>query len=127
VTSAFFFGPRMWSRSGSTGTARSVIVFDVPSSARSLRLGDSRLTPVKISQDSAVEPIAAVSMPSLASARSVPVKASEAITSDTANPIPAAAPAPATAPQPTVGVTRPRLTLLTSHAAPAVPTGLPTR
>ena len=42
-------------------------------------------------------------------------------------PIPATVPAPATAPQPTDGRTRPWLSLLTSHAHPAVPSGLPTR
>ena len=65
-------------------------------------------------------------MPSLASASSVPVKASEAISSETVNPMPATAPTPMTAPQPTGGVSRPLVTLLTSHAVPAVPTGLPT-
>ena len=42
-------------------------------------------------------------------------------------PIPATVPVPATAPQPTDGRTRPWLSLLTSHAHPAVPSGLPTR
>ena len=65
-------------------------------------------------------------MPSLASARSVPVKASEAISSATVNPMPATVPTPSTAPQPTGGVSRRLVSLLTSHAVPAVPIGLPT-
>ena len=66
-------------------------------------------------------------MPSLASARVGPFSASEAISRDTVKPIPATAPAPATAPQPTDGRIRPWLSLVTSHAHPAVPSGLPTR
>ena len=66
-------------------------------------------------------------MPSFASARSFPVSASEAISSETVKPIPAAVPAPMTAPQPTGGWSRPRLSRVMSHALPAVPTGLPTR
>ena len=42
-------------------------------------------------------------------------------------PIPATVPAPMTAPQPTGGLSRPWLSLVTSHAQPAVPSGLPTR
>jgi hypothetical protein len=77
-----------------------------------------------------VRPVAhstAVKTPSLASARSTPLSASDAISSETVNPIPATAPAPATAPQPTGGRSRPWLSRVTSHAQPAVPTGLPTR
>ena len=70
--------------------------------------------------------IAPDSTPSFASARSVPVKARQAISSDTVNPIPATVPTPSTAPQPTGGASRRLVTLLTSHAVPAVPIGLPT-
>ena len=42
------------------------------------------------------------------------------------NPIPATVPTPMTAPQPTGGVSLRLVTLLTSQAVPAVPTGLPT-
>ena len=48
------FGPRMWSRSGSTGTARSVTVAAVPSSARSRVRGESRFSPPKTPQVSSV-------------------------------------------------------------------------
>ena len=64
-------------------------------------------------------------MPSLASASSVPVKARFAISSETANPMPARAPAPATETQPTGGRIRPRLALVTSQVTPVTPAGLP--
>ena len=98
----------------------------VPSSARSRVRGESLLRPRNTTQVSSVAMIAPDRMPSLASASSVPVKASEAISSATVKPIPATAPTPRTAPQPTGGVSRLLVTLLTSHAVPAVPTGLPT-
>ena len=65
-------------------------------------------------------------MPSFASASWLPWKASEAISRDTMNPMPATAPAPVTAAQPTGGRIRPRLTRVSSQAAPTVPAGLPT-
>ena len=116
----------MWSRSGSTGTARSVTVVAVPSSARSRVRGESRLRPRNTAQVSSVAQIAPDRMPSLASASSVPLKASEAISSATVNPIPATAPTPTTAPQPTGRRQPPLGHPATSHAAPAVPIGLPT-
>ena len=61
----------------------------------------------------------------MASASSVPWKASEAISSDTVKPIPAIVPVPSTAAQPTGGRMRPRLTVVTSQAIPVVPSGLP--
>ena len=87
----------------------------------------SRFTAWKMIQVRPVAHSAAVKTPSLASARSVPCRASDAISSETVNPIPATAPAPATAPQPTDGRSRPWLSRVTSQAQPAVPSGLPTR
>jgi hypothetical protein len=116
----------MWSRSGSTGTARSVTVIEVPSSARSRIRGDSFSSPWNTTQVSRVERSTADRMPSLASFSTAPVNASDAISSETVNPMPATVPTPSTAPQPTGGDSRPRVTLLTSQAVPAVPTGLPT-
>ncbi len=69
---------------------------------------------------------AAERIPTFASWSCVPPKASEAISSDTVKPTPPIAPAPATAAQPTGGRSRPRLIRVMSHAAPVVPTGLPT-
>ena len=99
----------------------------VPSSARSRGRMGSRFTARKMTQVRPVAHSAAVRMPSFASARSTPVSASDAISSDTVNPMPATAPAPATAPQPTGGRSRPWLNRVTRAAQPAVPTGLPTR
>ena len=99
----------------------------LPSSRRSRDRGGSRFTTRKMIQVRAVAPTAADRMPSLASARSVPCSARDAISSDTVNPIPATAPAPPTAPHPTGGRSRPRLNRVTSHAQAAVPAGLPTR
>lgn len=79
-----------------------------------------------MTQVSTAAPSAPDRMPSLASARVTPVKASEAISRETVNPIPATAPTPVTAPQPTGGASRPLVRRLTSQAAPTVPTGLPT-
>ena len=67
-----------------------------------------------------------VSTPSLASARCSPVNASDAISSDTVNPMPATAPPPSTDTHPTGGRIRPWLSLVTSPAAPVTPIGLPT-
>ena len=89
------------------------------------RLG-SRAVTLNTSQVTAEEHSAADRMPSLASASRVPWKASDAMSRDTVKPIPAMVPAPSTAAQPTGGRIRPRVTLLTSQAVPAVPTGLPT-
>ena len=52
-------------------------------------------------------------------------KASEAISRDTMKPMPAMAPAPVTAAQPTGGRIAPRLTRVSSQAAPTVPAGFP--
>ena len=98
----------------------------VPYSARSLVRGESLPMPRNTSQVSSVAQIAPESTPSFASARSLPVKASEAMSSDTVNPMPATVPTPSTAPQPTGGARRRLVSLLTSHAMPAVPIGLPT-
>ena len=125
VTGAFI-GPRMWSRSGSTGTARSVTCSAVPRRARIFSRLGSRMVALNTSQVTADEHSAADRMPSLASASRVPWKASAAMSSDTVKPIPAMVPAPSTAAQPTGGWIRPRVSLLTSQAAPVVPTGLPT-
>ena len=99
----------------------------VPSSARSRVRTGSRFTSRKTIQVSTDAATAADRMPSFASASVSPVSASDAISRDTVKPIPATVPAPTTAPQPTDGRTRPWLSLVTSHAHPAVPSGLPTR
>ena len=99
----------------------------MPSSARNLARTGSRFTRLKVPQVRAAAATTAERMPSLASASVGPVSASEAISRDTVKPIPATVPAPATAPQPTEGRIRPLLSLVTSHAHPAVPSGLPTR
>ena len=54
------------------------------------------------------------------------MKASDAISSETVNPMPATAPPPSTDTHPTGGRMRPRLSLVTSAAAPVMPIGLPT-
>ena len=69
---------------------------------------------------------AALSTPSLASSSSRPLNASVAIRIETVKPIPAIAAPPRTDAQPTGGRIRPRLTRVTSHVEPAIPTGLPT-
>ena len=100
---------------------------EVPSSAWSRRRQGSPCTTRNTSQVSNDAPSAADKMPSFASARVSPDNASEAISSETVNPIPATAPTPVTAPHPTGGVTRPRVSRASSHAMPHVPIGLPTR
>ena len=60
-------------------------------------------------------------MPTLASASSASWKASEAISRDTMNPMPAMVPTPVTAAQPTGGRILPRLIRARSHAAATVP------
>ena len=67
-----------------------------------------------------------VRMPSLASARCSPVKASEAISSETVNPMPATAPPPSTDTHPTGGRMRAVAELGHQAAAPVIPIGLPT-
>ncbi len=99
----------------------------VPSSARNLARTGSLFTTRKMTQVRAAAATTADRMPSFASASTSPCRASDAISRDTVKPIPATVPVPATAPQPTDGRTRPWLTLLTSHAHPTVPSGLPTR
>ena len=64
-------------------------------------------------------------MPSFASSRSAPSKATVATSSETVKPIPAIVPPPATAAQPTGGRRRPRLSRVTSHDTPTMPIGLP--
>jgi hypothetical protein len=103
-----------------------MMVSAVPSSARARsRLGSSAVSR-KTAQPSADAHSAADRMPTFASASWVPRKASEAISSDTMKPMPATAPAPVTAAQPTGGRIRPRLTRVSSQAAPTVPAGFPT-
>src|SRR5262249_20822332 len=89
------------------------------------RLGSSAVMR-KTAQPSAEAHNAADRMPAFASASCAPPKASEAISSDTMNPMPAIAPAPVTAAQPTGGRIAPRLSRVSSQAAPAVPAGFPT-
>ena len=64
--------PRMWSRCGSTGTARSMIDSAVPSSAASRTRFGSNVVRRKTTQVSAEAHNAADSTPTLASASSVP-------------------------------------------------------
>ncbi len=71
-------------------------------------------------------PSAAVSTPSVASSSLTPVKASDAISSDTVNPIPAIAPPPSTEAHPTGGLMRPPLSFVTRNVPPLIPIGLPT-
>src|ERR1700722_2596592 len=99
---------------------------DVPSRAGIFsRLGSRRVARNTV-QVIADEQNAADRMPSFASASRGPWKESEAISRATVKPIPAIVPAPTTPAQPTGGRIRPRLSLVTSQAAPVVPTGLPT-
>ena len=99
---------------------------EVPSRARICsRLGSSAVTRNTI-QVSADAHRAADKTPTFASCSCSPRKASEAISRDTVNPMPAIAPAPATAAQPIGGRIRPRLIRVSSQAAPVVPAGLPT-
>jgi hypothetical protein len=65
-------------------------------------------------------------MPSFASSSLSPSNASAAIRSATVKPMPAIVPPPATAAQPTGGCRRPRLSRVSSHELPRMPTGLPT-
>ena len=97
----------------------------LPSSARSRVRGESRSSPWKTTQVSPVARMTPDRMPSLASLSTVPVKASEAMSSETVNPMPPPSPPHDRAPADR-GRQPPRVSLLTSHAAPAVPTGLPT-
>ena len=97
----------------------------VPRSARRRSRFGSIAVSRKTSQVSADAPAAADRMPTLASASSVPRKASEAISRDTMKPMPAMVPTPVTAAQPIGGRIRPRLTFVSSHAAPTVPAGFP--
>ena len=124
-----------WSGFGQRTTGSGTTVLDnvyvdatavVPYSARSRVRGESLPRPRNTAQVSSVAQIAPDSTPSLASARSLPVNARLAMSSDTVNPIPATVPTPSTAPQPTGGASLPLVSLVTSHAVPAVPTGLPT-
>ena len=71
-------------------------------------------------------PRAALRMPSFASSSCSPSKASVATRSETVKPMPAIVPPPATATQPTGGCSRLRLSRVTSHEQPRIPTGLPT-
>ncbi len=97
----------------------------VPSSARiRIRFG-SRLVTLNTAQVSAAATIAAASTPALAWASCSPWKASEATSRDTVTPMPAIVPAPTTDAQPAGGRILPRLAVVTSQAAPAVPIGLP--
>ena len=123
VTGAFF-GPRTWSRSTSTGTARSTTDSEVPSSARSLRPRGSIVVTRNTSHVASDAHTTVLSTPSLASSRSIPRKASVAISNDTVKPIPAIVPPPITDAQPTGGRSLPRLSRVTIHVEPAIPTRL---
>ena len=90
------------------------------------RLGSSAVSRNTI-QVAAEAHSAAESTPIFASCSSAPRKASDAISRDTVNPTPAIAPAPVTAAHPIGGRMRPRLSRVTSQAAPTVPAGFPTR
>ena len=68
---------------------------------------------------------AAASTPTLASASSGPVKASEAMSSETVNPMPAMVPAPMIEAQPAGGRRRPLLSQVTRNVVPEMPSGLP--
>ena len=97
----------------------------VPSSAR-IRSGcGSAAVARKTSQVSDEATAAAVRTPSFASSSVAPWKARVAMSSDTVKPMPAMTPPPATAAQPTGGRRRPRVSFVTSSAAPVTPTGFP--
>src|ERR1700744_1680297 len=81
----------------------------VPSRASSFSRLGSLATTLNTAQLSPDATSTADSTPTLASCRVAPVKASEAISSDTVKPTPAMAPVPATAAQPIGGRTRPLL------------------
>ena len=112
-------------RSGSTGSARSVRSCAVPSSAL-IRSGcGSSAVARKTTQVSDEASTAAVRTPSFASSSVSPWKARLAMRSETVKPMPAMKPPPATAAQPTGGRRRPRVSFVTSSAAPVTPTGFP--
>src|SRR4051812_45779998 len=115
----------MWSRSASTGSARSTMAADVPSSARARAFAGNASITRNTAQDSNAAVTAAARTPALACARCVLSKASDAIRSETVNPTPADAPAPVTEPHPTGGRNRPRVTAGTRHHVPAVAARLP--
>jgi hypothetical protein len=69
----------MWSRSGSTGSARSTIRFGVPSSARIRFRRGSRFVTRTTAHVSVAASSAALSVPTFASSSSVPWKARSAI------------------------------------------------
>ena len=115
----------MWSRSASTGTARSTIGRAVPISARRRHCFGSRSVARKTVHVAAEATSAAERTPSFASSSRAPWNASVAIRIETVKPMPAIAPPPATAAHPTGGRSRPRLRLVTSHDVPTTPMGLP--
>ena len=117
----------MWSRSGSTGTARSTITGELPTIARSRMPRGSRRVARSTTAETSGAPTRVVRMPSLASASCGPLKASVAISSETVKPMPAIAAPPSTDPQPTGGTIRPRVTRPTIAVAPEIPSGLPSR
>ena len=81
-------GPRMWSRSGSTGTARSTIGSAVPSSARARSgRGEQRGDPEHQPGEQRGARARRDRTPSLASASCAPWKARVAISSETVKPI----------------------------------------
>jgi hypothetical protein len=98
-----------------------------PSSARvRTRDGSSAVTRTATEVTTAAHS-AADRMPTLACSSCVPLKARVAISRATVKPMPVMAPPPATTAHPTGGLSRPRLSRMTSHEKPRIPTGFPAR
>src|SRR6478736_5611203 len=108
-------GPRMWSRSGSTGSARSTIKSGVPSSIRIRRRRGIRFVTRTSNQVSVAASSAALRTPTFASSSSTPWKARSAMRMETVKPIPAIVPAAPTDAQPTGGRRRPWLRRVASQ------------
>jgi protein-disulfide isomerase len=120
------FGPRMWSRSGSTAGIRSWMSRVSPSSSRARRSAGSSCVTRSTPQVSPAATSTADSAPSLASASCSPWNARVAISKATVKPIPAMAPLPATAAAPIGGRIRPWLSRVTAQELTITAIGLPT-
>ena len=120
-------GPRMWSRSGSTGSVRSVSAGTAPYMRAVAQPRRQQPPPpgrpARTRGPPAPSRPAPRSSPPRAGRRS---KASAAISSETVKVAPVLAAPPATAPQPTDGCSRPRVMARTSQAVTSMPSGLPT-
>src|SRR5918996_2421567 len=116
----------MWSRSGSTGTARSVSGSAGVSPA--FRRADFGVRSIarQIAHASSAAATAAARMPTLASSRSSPSKASSAMKRESVNPIPASAAAANANGSSTVGGKRPSRGCAATRVVSPTPRNLPT-